>query len=148
MTANPTDVIQDELRPIPIPFDAEMIDAIASYARADREQGPPCANCGKPVEVGQVVLPWDDAGEMHADCEHPFSLKYERGDQEPEPVILLGEPMRHVPLAALQAAQHRQEACSCADIAYRICAESRHVTLGDKIRAALTAAQGSGGTEQ
>jgi hypothetical protein len=69
----------------------------------DREQGPPCENCGKPVEVGQVVLPWDDAGEMHADCERPYSLDYQRGADEPEPVVLLGTPMRYVRLALFTA---------------------------------------------
>lgn len=63
-----------------------------------REQGGECELCGRPVEVGQVVLPYDDIGEAHADCANPYSLAVERGDDSPEPVLLLGNPMRHFPL--------------------------------------------------
>ncbi|MDH4746643.1 hypothetical protein OMP43_21690 [Sphingomonas sp. CBMAI 2297] len=65
------------------------------------EMGANCENCGKPVMVGQLVLLWDDAGEMHADCENPWSLKYNRGVQEPEPCVLLGAPMLLVPLSKI-----------------------------------------------
>lgn len=67
----------------------------------ERELGGPCENCGQPVEPGQIVLPYDDVGEMHANCKAPFSLDYEHCEGNPDPVVLLGSPMRHVPLAAL-----------------------------------------------
>lgn len=70
-------------------------------ARQGAEQGPPCPNCNIPVSVGQLVLCWDDAGEMHVDCSKPYALDYEPGEGDPPPVVLLGSPMRHVPLAAL-----------------------------------------------
>jgi hypothetical protein len=85
-------------------FEHEMLQALSL-----REQGPPCPNCGKPVEVGQVVLPRDDAGEMHVDCAHPFALRYEPSPDEPAPVVLLGEPMRYVPLAHLQSLSSARE---------------------------------------
>jgi hypothetical protein len=67
-----------------------------------RELGSPCENCGKPVEAGQLILYYDDVGEMHADCENPFSLEYDPPkDASPEPMILLGSPMVHVPLALI-----------------------------------------------
>ncbi len=59
-------------------------------------EGAPCENCGKPVQVGQVVIPYDDAGEMHVDCEHPYRLTDEQGAQ-----VLLGEPMIRLPLSGV-----------------------------------------------
>ncbi len=69
--------------------------------RPQREKGAPCEACGRPVEVGQVVLGYDDVGEVHVDCEHPWSLdlsKFERDDNTPEPSVLLGEPMLRYPI--------------------------------------------------
>lgn len=89
-----------------------FVDAVAHYAllAAGREQGALCENCGKPVEVGQVVLAWDDVGEMHADCEKPFSLKVEQQADEPEPCVLLGSPMRLFRVSALLAAANTPKA--------------------------------------
>lgn len=72
-----------------------------------REQGPRCPNCLKPVEVGQVVLPWDDhdPGEMHADCERPYRTDHVQQPECPAPCVLIGDPMRQVPLAALASAR-------------------------------------------
>lgn len=69
--------------------------------RTFRERGCECPNCLQPVEIGQVVLPWDDAGEMHADCSNPYRLDVEQPADSPHLVILLGSPMRQVPLAGL-----------------------------------------------
>lgn len=86
-----------------IAYGKNFIEAVAHYAllASGREQGPPCENCGKPVEAGQVVIPWDDAGEMHANCDRPFDLHVEPCADTPSPVVLLGSPMRQIPLAAL-----------------------------------------------
>ncbi|MES3054939.1 hypothetical protein O6V14_04785 [Sphingomonas faeni] len=110
--------------PAPATACDECGDPWVEYVRADlalpcksgegateRELGCPCENCGKPVEAGQLILYYDDVGEMHADCENPFSLDYEPPkDDAPEPVILLGSPMVHVPLAlvAKDATQTRE----------------------------------------
>jgi hypothetical protein len=85
--------------------DVSFGDISQAFARhrGDRETGEPCEACGKPVEVGQVVLCYDDAGEMHADCERPFALDYTREDDQPEPVVLLGSPMRHITLSRLSS---------------------------------------------
>lgn len=64
-----------------------------------RELGPPCPNCLKPVMVGQVVLPWDDVGEMHADCERPYRTDHIQQPGCPAPCVLIGDPMLQVPLA-------------------------------------------------
>jgi hypothetical protein len=93
-----------------------MLALPAFQAVASREQGPPCENCGKPVEVGQLVLPWDDVGEMHVNCEQPFSLDYQRADDEPEPVVLLGDPMLHVPLALFTASPSSSSETSGDDV--------------------------------
>lgn len=68
----------------------------------EREQGPECINCGKPVEVGQVILPYDDET-LHADCEHPYRLQVERGEGDPPAVVLIGDPMLHVDAEAALA---------------------------------------------
>lgn len=65
------------------------------------EEGPPCENCGAPVRVGHVVLPYDDVGELHADCANPYSLTVESVADGPKPCVLVGSPMIHVPLSAL-----------------------------------------------
>ncbi len=75
---------------------------IAALAAAPaRERGQPCQNCLKPIEVGQVVLPWDAAGEMHADCDRPYRTDHVQQPGCPAPCVLIGQPMRQVPLAAL-----------------------------------------------
>lgn len=91
------------VRDADIAYGQNFIEAVAHYAllASGREQGPPCENCGKPVEAGQVVIPWDDAGEMHANCDRPFDLHVESCADTPSPVVLLGSPMRQIPLAAL-----------------------------------------------
>lgn len=98
-------------KPAYIPEPSELRTVTPLYASlpcksgegaVERELGAPCENCQKPVEVGQLVVCYDDVGEMHADCDNPFSLEYAPPkDPAPEPVILLGSPMRHVPLALL-----------------------------------------------
>ena len=82
-------------------------DAVASLATPKAptstaaEEGPPCENCGDPVRVGHVVLPYDDVGELHADCANPYSLTVEPVADGPKPCVLVGSPMIHVPLSAL-----------------------------------------------
>lgn len=73
------------------------------------ETGPPCVGCGKPVAVGQVVLCYDDAGEVHADCERPYRLVHRRKADDPVAMVLLGSPMVHVPLATLTAKTEKAE---------------------------------------
>ncbi len=68
--------------------------------RAKREIGSLCEACGRPVEVGQVVCLYDDVGEIHADCNNPYSLSPDVDDEMPTPCILLGAPMRLYPLPA------------------------------------------------
>ncbi|CAH0355349.1 hypothetical protein [Sphingobium sp. CECT 9361] len=65
---------------------------------AGEDAGSDCFNCNKPIRVGQVVLPWNDAGECHANCDAPYALGYVRQEGDPEPVVLLGSPMRYCDL--------------------------------------------------
>ena len=88
--------------------EAQLRAALSTPATLDNtavevETGPPCVGCGKPVAVGQVVLCYDDAGEVHADCERPYRLVHRRKADDPDAMVLLGSPMVHVPLATLTA---------------------------------------------
>jgi hypothetical protein len=53
------------------------------------------------VEVGHVVLVYDDVGEIHADCDAPFSLTPDLDDESGSPWVLLGSPMRLYPIDGL-----------------------------------------------
>lgn len=68
------------------------------------EIGAACPNCGEPVRVGQVVLPWPDAGEMHVNCRNPYALTHTRRDDEPTAVVLIGSPMTRVLLSDISKA--------------------------------------------
>lgn len=67
-----------------------------------REKGCPCEACGHPVEVGHVVQVYDDVGEIHADCDNPYSLTPDLDEDSPKPCILLGNPMLLYPVSELR----------------------------------------------
>lgn len=69
--------------------------------RVFRERGTVCLNCKRQVEIGQVVMAWDDAGEMHADCANPYRIDVKQPEDSPPLAVLLGNPMGYVPLAGL-----------------------------------------------
>ena len=60
-----------------------------------------CEACGKQIGPGQVLFAYEDA-EVHADCDHPYSLKTEKSDDDgSEPFVLLGEPLVLVRLSSI-----------------------------------------------
>lgn len=125
---------------VPVKVDADFIDSVASFAVAasGREQGSPCEACGKPVEIGQVVLMWDDA-ETHADCDNPWRIDVQCDEDEPEPCVLLGSPMRLHRLSLLSTPDHdcRDQVGAILDDAgqetgYHRTENGEIVTLGDE----------------
>lgn len=62
-----------------------------------------CVGCNEPIQIGQVLTVWDDET-GHADCDRPFDLGHQHpADADwPKPVVLLGDPAKHIPLSALR----------------------------------------------
>lgn len=66
-------------------------------SRAKREKHfeaghfPRCEACGDEVRPGHFVLAYDDVGEVHVDCAHPYRLS-----SDPETFVMLGEPMMRI----------------------------------------------------
>jgi hypothetical protein len=57
---------------------------------------PRCEGCGHFIERGQFVHCYDDVGEVHHNCEHPFSsTDVSAIDPNAGPVyVLLGQPLQ------------------------------------------------------
>ena len=60
--------------------------------------GLKCEGCGKPVRRGHFVNVYDDAGEVHADCESPYRRPLnptvdDETSQTLPTYVLLGDPL-------------------------------------------------------
>lgn len=73
--------------------------ALPTGDAVDEQETSPCEVCGKPVLIGQFVHLYDDVGEVHVDCDHPYAIA-----DHPLAQVLLGEPARLFPAAAIRKA--------------------------------------------
>lgn len=67
-----------------------------------------CEACGHHVVVGHVVTVYADVGEVHMDCENPYSLPTEAAagtEDDPKAYVLLGFPVKNYP-APLDHSSH------------------------------------------
>lgn len=71
---------------------AATVDPVSAGEKLHPEKGTNCEGCGRPVQVGQCVMLYDDVGEVHADCADPWRVV--RTDEADQPTFLLvGRPM-------------------------------------------------------
>lgn len=84
--------------------------SLTTQAVEPEEAGSDCFNCNKAIRVGQVVLPWNDACDCHANCAAPYALDYVRQEGDPEPVVLVGSPMQYLKLPAVVEQQNIRKA--------------------------------------
>lgn len=71
---------------------AAAVEPASAKEKLRPEKGLKCVGCGSPVQVGQCVLIYDDAGEVHADCTDPWRVVHAREAEQPT-FMLIGRPM-------------------------------------------------------
>jgi hypothetical protein len=76
-------------------------DEIERGADLEGEAEIVCEACLRPVLRGQFVHCYEDVGEVHVDCDHPFAVS-----DDPKAVVMVGQPLRR---AALSAPAHQSE---------------------------------------
>lgn len=77
----------------------ETLPAIIASLSAE-EDAIICEACMKPVLRGQFVHCYEDVGEVHVDCDQPNAFS-----DDPQAVVLVGDPLRRAALATLEELQ-------------------------------------------